>query len=94
MLPVQLQRPARNLKYCMYHTFQRENNKGADQTASVHRLVCSFFSYTTRSEFQQNEIFAKSERTENVKPMMEHETLQHNDTRTTATGRTLATLLG
>ena len=40
----QLQRLARKLKFLickiMYDTFQKVNNKGADQTAQMRRLVC------------------------------------------------------
>ena len=37
--PAQLQRLARKLKY---NSFQIANNKGADQTARMRRLVCAF----------------------------------------------------
>ena len=44
--PAQLQRLARNLKfgYRKYSqlTFQKANNKGADQTVQVCRLACTF----------------------------------------------------
>ena len=40
----QLQRPARRLKFTCsmftFDTFQNANNKGADQTALMRRLVC------------------------------------------------------
>ena len=44
--PAQLQRLARMLKFCVYskfinYTFQRLNNKVADQTARPRRLVCA-----------------------------------------------------
>ena len=37
-------KPTKNgeLRYYMYHTFQIANNKGADQTARMRRLVCAF----------------------------------------------------
>ena len=42
----QLQRLARKLKFhngkYRYDTIQRGNNKGAEQTAQMHRLVCAF----------------------------------------------------
>ena len=42
----QLQRLSRMLKFCVYqvfnYTFQRVNNKEADQTAQMCRLVCTF----------------------------------------------------
>ena len=41
----QLQRRARKLKFrskFRYDTFQKTNNKGADQTAHMCRLVCAF----------------------------------------------------
>ena len=39
----QLQRLVRKLKFHLftYDTFQKENNKGADQTARMRRLVCA-----------------------------------------------------
>ena len=42
----ELQRLARILKFCLKHkfryaTFQKANNKGADQTARMRRLVCA-----------------------------------------------------
>ena len=46
--PAQLQRLARKSKYRLlcsqsrYDTFQKANNKGADQTARMRRLVCAF----------------------------------------------------
>ena len=45
--PAQLQRLARMLKFCVYskfinYTFQRLNNKVADQTRHPRRLVCAF----------------------------------------------------
>ena len=45
--PAQLQRIDRMLKFCVYskfinYTFQRLNNKVADQTARPRRLVCAF----------------------------------------------------
>ena len=45
--PAQLQRLARNLKFHLIKsrsdTFQEANNKGADQSARMRRLVCAFF---------------------------------------------------
>ena len=42
----QLQRLARKLRFCLsklrYGAFQKANNKGADQTARMRRLVCAF----------------------------------------------------
>ena len=44
--PAQLQRLARKLKFrsskSRYDTFQKANNKGADQTVRMGRLVCAF----------------------------------------------------
>ena len=42
--PTQLQRLARMLKFCVFinYTFLGANNIGADQTAGMCRLVCSF----------------------------------------------------
>ena len=43
--PAQLQRLARVLKFGYskrYYTIQEVNNKGADQTARMRRLICAF----------------------------------------------------
>ena len=48
----QLQRLARILKlHFRYHTLQEENNKDADQTAWMHRLVCVFVASMQPSGF-------------------------------------------
>ena len=45
-LPLQLQRPARGLKFgfrkLRYYSIQAANNKGADQTAWMGGLICAF----------------------------------------------------
>ena len=38
-----------------YYTFQRTNNKGAEQTVHMHRLVCAF---VVHNDMQQSLVFS------------------------------------
>ena len=40
--PAQLQRQARKLNFACHFTLQSVNNKDADETALMHRLICAF----------------------------------------------------
>ena len=52
--PVQLQRLAKIMKFALkeidYYTVQKTNNKGADQTSQMRRLVCVFVIHMQQSQ--------------------------------------------
>ena len=43
---------------CSYYTFQKINNKGADQTAQICRLVCAFVIHIQQSQVFSHMIWA------------------------------------